>query len=124
MAKYIIETQLAYSGKSAKVLNQAYTELRLTPYIDKSAALGVFIDDLDGEQYFQHGGTDAGFQTQYYGSLTGGNGVVVMVNSIDGWIIEEIINSVANVYNFKGLNHSKKTVAIADSTLQALRWQI
>ncbi|RYE21469.1 MAG: class A beta-lactamase-related serine hydrolase, partial [Sphingobacteriales bacterium] len=33
LAKYIIETQLSLEGKSAKVLNQASTKLRLTPYI-------------------------------------------------------------------------------------------
>jgi CubicO group peptidase (beta-lactamase class C family) len=43
LAKYIIETQLAYGGKSAKVLNQAFMQKRLTPYIDSNAALGVFM---------------------------------------------------------------------------------
>lgn len=47
LAKYIIETQLALEGKSAKVLDQQMTKLRLTPYIDKNAALGVFIEDRD-----------------------------------------------------------------------------
>ncbi|MEN0054412.1 MAG: serine hydrolase [Mucilaginibacter sp.] len=106
LAKYIIETQLAYEGKSAKVLNQATTRLRLTPYLDKSAALGVFIDELDGVKYFQHGGANIGFRNQYYGSLEGGNGVVVMVNSDRDDIIKEVINSVAKVYGFKGLYRS------------------
>lgn len=121
LSKYVIETQLAYQGKSKKVLGQQMTRLRLTPYIDKSAAFGVFIDSLDGAKYFQHQGSDQGFQTQYYGSFEGGNGVVVMVNSDNGAIMYEIINSVANVYGFKGLNRSKlkKTVMVADSILQS-----
>jgi CubicO group peptidase (beta-lactamase class C family) len=121
LSKYIIETQLAYQGKSKKVLDQQMTRLRLTPYIDKSAAFGVFIDNLDGVKYFQHQGSDQGFQTQYYGSFEGGNGVVVMVNSDNGAIMYEIINSVAKVYGFKGLNRSKlkKTVTVADSILQS-----
>ncbi|RFZ91778.1 serine hydrolase [Mucilaginibacter conchicola] len=120
LAKYIIETQLALEGKSSKVLNQAYTKLRLTPYGDKSAALGVFIDDLDGVKYFQHGGANEGFRCQYEGSLEGGNGVVVMVNSDEGAIMNEIINSVAKVYGFKGLYHSKvfKNVTVDAATLQ------
>ena len=118
LAHYIIETQLAYEGKSAKVLNQATTKLRLTPYIDKSAALGVFIDDEDGTKYFQHGGVNAGFRSQYYGSLEGGNGVVVMLNSDHDEIITEVINSVAKVYGFKGLYHSTKTIALSDTVLQ------
>lgn len=121
LSKYIIETQLALQGRSAKVLNQANTKLRLTPYMDKSAALGVFIADFEGAKYFQHGGANEGFRCQYYGSLEGGNGVVVMVNSDDGAIMNEIINSVAKVYNFKGLYHSKvyKEVAVDTAVLQS-----
>ena len=120
LAKYIIETQLSLLGKSNKVLDQATTLLRLTPYIDKSAAFGVFIDDLSGEKYFQHSGSDVGFMTQYYGSLDGGNGVVVMVNSDSGGILNEIVNSVANVYHFNGLNRSsvKETVTVPEDLLQ------
>jgi CubicO group peptidase (beta-lactamase class C family) len=121
LAKYIIETQLAYEGKSAKVLDQATTKLRLTPYIDKSAALGVFINmDSTRTGYFQHGGANEGFRSQYYGSLKDGNGVVVMVNSDNGNILQEVINSVAKVYEFKGLYFStvKQTVTVPDSVLE------
>lgn len=101
LGKYIIETQLSYDGKSSKVLTPANTRLRLTPYIDKSAALGVFITEIGGQKYFQHGGANEGFRCQYWGSLEGGDGVVVMINSDDGGILTEIVNSVATVYNWK-----------------------
>jgi len=97
LAKYIIETQLAYIGKSRKVLDQATTQLRLTPYLNKGGALGVFIDSLADGKYFQHGGANEGFRCQYYGSLEGGNGVVVMINSNNAAIINEIVNSVGKV---------------------------
>jgi len=120
LSKYIIETQLAYEGKSNKVLTQATTKLRLTPYLDKAAALGVFINDYNGIKYFQHGGSNEGFRSQYFGSLDGGNGLVVMVNSDDGSIIEEIVNSIAKVYQFKGLNQAKivKKIAVDGKVLQ------
>jgi len=123
LCKYIIETQLAYEGQSHKVLNQQMTRVRLTPYHDKSAALGAFIDAYaDSTKYFQHGGVDEGFISQYYGSLTGGNGLVIMVNTANGGqIIPEIVNSIAKVYGFKDLNHSKvmKIVTVSDATLQS-----
>jgi CubicO group peptidase (beta-lactamase class C family) len=121
LAKYIIETQLAYEGKSAKVLDQTMTITRLTPYIDKSAALGVFIDDFNGTKYFEHGGSNEGFKSQYYGSLQDGNGVVIMVNSDNSGIIPEIVNSVAKVYHFKGLDRSilKKIVTVDDVVLES-----
>ena len=121
LSKYIIETQLALLGKSHKVINQQTTKLRLTPYLNKNAALGVFIDSLqDGVKYFEHGGANEGFRCQYFGSMDGGNGVVVMVNSDNGDIMNEIVNSVAKVYGFKGLNRSKfrKEIAVADTILQ------
>jgi len=121
LAKYVIETQLAYEGKSAKVLNQATTKLRLTPYLDKTAALGVFTEERDSTGYFQHGGANTGFRNQYYGSLKGGNGVVVMVNSDRFDIINEVINSVAKVYDFKGLYNStvKTMVKVPDLVMQS-----
>ncbi|MDB5134572.1 MAG: CubicO group peptidase beta-lactamase class family [Mucilaginibacter sp.] len=105
LCKYIIETQLAYVGRSHKVLNQQMTSLRLTPYVDKNAALGVFIDSYpDGTKYFEHGGVDEGFISQYYGSLEGGNGLVIMVNTANGGsLIPEIVNSIAKVYGLKNL---------------------
>lgn len=101
LAKYIIETQLALKGKSQKVLSKEMTTLRLTPYIDGSSALGVFIENKNGTKYFNHGGSNEGFQSEYIGSLKGGNGVVVMINSGNREIINEIINSVAYTYNWK-----------------------
>jgi CubicO group peptidase (beta-lactamase class C family) len=120
LAKYVIETQLDLQGKSSKVLNKQTTELRLTPYQNKNSALGVFIDSLqDGVKYFEHGGANEGFRSLYFGSMEGGNGVVVMVNSDNGDIMNEIVNSVANVYGFKSLNRSKlkKEIALPDTIL-------
>ena len=120
LAKYIIETQLALDGRSHKVLDQQTTRLRLTPYINKGTALGVFIEEHDSTKYFTHSGANEGFRSNYFGSLTGGNGVIVMVNSDNGEIMNEVINSVAKVYGFKGLYHSRTLThaTVADSVLQ------
>lgn len=123
LAKFVIETQLAYQGRSNKILSQQMTKLMLTPYIDKQAALGTFVENLDSTKYFGHSGGNEGFRSQYYGSMDGGNGVVVMVNSDNGDIIPEIVNSVAKVYGFKGLFRTKivKPVVInlSESVLQS-----
>jgi CubicO group peptidase (beta-lactamase class C family) len=121
LCRYIIETQLAYEGKSSKVLSQQSTRLRLTPYVDSSAALGVLIVKKGSETYFSHSGSDMGFLSLYYGSLTGGNGVVVMVNSQNGAILDEIANSVATVYNWKGFYKPvlKQMMAVPASVLDS-----
>lgn len=121
LAHYIIETQLALQGKSNKVLSQGTTKLRLSPYIDKSAALGVFIIKRGEQTFFQHSGSDEGFVSQYYGSMEGGNGVVVMVNSDNVAITEEVLNSVATVYGWKGFYNPlqrPKIIAVPQDILE------
>ena len=122
LCKYIIETQLSYQGKSDKVLSPEFTRLRLTPYVDASAALGVFIDKTGDAKYFQHDGANEGFRCQYIGSLEDGNGVAVMVNSDNGGILREIINSVALVYGWKDFYKpvNKKVVLLTMEQLKAL----
>lgn len=120
ICKYIIETQLALEGKSSKVLNRELTALRLTPYLDKSSALGVFIEERGGVRYFQHGAANEGFRGMYYGSLEGGDGVAVFVNSDNHKIISELINSVATIYNWKGFYSPviKKEIIVDETVLQ------
>jgi len=116
LAAYIVETQLSLQGKSSKVLNSEMTKLRLTPYIDSNVALGVYIMQKGGDKYFNHNGANDGFRCQYYGSMNTGNGVVVMVNSDNGSILEEIVNSVATVYGWKDFFKPKVKKALAVTT--------
>ena len=119
LAKYVIETQLSLQGKSSKPLTAEMTKLRLTPYIDKNTAFGTFITDKNGNKYFTHGGVDEGFVSQYVGSLEGGNGVVVMTNTYNTALYDEIINSVANVYGWKDFYKPviKTVVTVSDTIL-------
>jgi len=119
LSKYIIETQLSLLGKSSEVLNQQMTRLRLTPYIDSTAALGVFIVKKGDEKYFSHNGVDEGFVAMYYGSLEGGKGLVIMANTYSTSILDEIANSIATVYQWKGFYKpkQKKIIALKDDQM-------
>ena len=101
IGRFIIEVQKSLIGKSNKILSKEMTTTMLTPYVDKSAALGVFIETRGGKRYFRHGGSNNGFKCEYIASLEDGYGVVVMTNSDEYNIIPEIINSVASVYQWK-----------------------
>jgi len=121
LCRYIIETQLSYKGESAKVLTQEMTKLRLTPVLE-DAALGVFVNSrVTGSlKYFNHNGGNEGFQCTAIGCRDNGEGVVVMTNSDNGSLIyEEIVNSVASVYNWKDyyLPEIKKVIDIDSSVL-------
>jgi CubicO group peptidase (beta-lactamase class C family) len=109
LGKYIIESQLAFEGKSAKVLDQSSTRTRLSPYIDSIVnngtreGLGVFLFQKGKYHYFNHGGSDVGFLSGYYGCFEDGDGVAIMINDdIAGALIQELVNSVATVYQWDG----------------------
>jgi CubicO group peptidase (beta-lactamase class C family) len=119
LSKYIIETQLALQGKSSKVLNQAMTKTRLTPYMNKNSALGVFI--INGQRYFNHNGGNEGFRCVYYGSLDGGNGMVVMVNSDNFDIIDEVTRSIAITYGWEKDFYRPDTVTAAPLAADSLK---
>ncbi len=72
----------------------------LTPYVDSSVGLGVFIQNKENRKFFSHGGADEGFRANYFGSFEGGFGAIVMVNSDNGAIIGEIMNSISKVYGW------------------------
>jgi len=121
VAKFIIAVQKAYKSEPNSIIPQALAVKMLSPYVDKRVGLGVFIDSLQGEPYFEHDGLTYGFRCQYYGSLKDGNGVVIMTNSVSDGLIPEIVNSVARVYNFKGLYNSiqEKNTVVSQSVLQS-----
>jgi CubicO group peptidase (beta-lactamase class C family) len=120
LAKYIIECQLAFEGRSNKVLSPAMMKKRLTPYIDSNAALGVFIENRKGQLYFNHNGGNEAFLCTSYGSMQGGNGVVIMINGDNFAVVGELLNSVATVYDWKGFYTPtfKQVVTIPKDTLQ------
>lgn len=99
--KYIIEMQQAYQGKSSKVLNQEMVKLHVTPY-KNDVALGTYIQNRNGEKYFVHSASNEGFTGYFLGGLTNGKGVALFVNSEDGYVLLELINSIALVYNWEG----------------------
>ncbi len=114
LSKFIIETQLSYAGKSNKVLSQNATKRMLTFYVDSVVGLGVFFNKEGGKQFFSHGGADEGFRATYFGSFQDGYGAIVMVNSDNGRIMNEILSSIENVYGWPKQNKvtKRKTIVL------------
>lgn len=111
---------MSLESRSNKLLNAQTTRMLFTPYVSDFYGLGFFIEKKGDETYFHHTGLNEGFVSDYYGSMKDGRGVVIMANTdlaspLD--ITEEIINSVASVYNWKGFYKPvvKKEVTIQDS---------
>lgn len=122
LCRYIIAMQNTYQGKASTVLNSDMIKLHLTPYNNENAAMGTFIDDMNGTKYFQHGAGNDGFCGQFYGSLEGGDGVAIFVNSENGRILSEVINSVAKAYHWKNFYREpqrKKSITVDEMTIQS-----
>ena len=102
LAKFVLELQLTLDGRPARILDRESIVTMMTPVIpDPMAGLGFFIEKRGDRRYFQHSGLNEGFNSQYFGSMTGGQGVVVLMNSDFTGFREEIINSVAMIYGWK-----------------------
>lgn len=121
LCNYIIDMQLAYQGKTSKVLSPEMVKLHLTPYNNGRTSMGSFIEDSKGSKYFQHSAGNDGFCGQLVGSLDEGNGVVVLLNGNEGKLLSEVVNSVAKTYNWKNSYREpqrKKSIVVDESTLK------
>jgi CubicO group peptidase (beta-lactamase class C family) len=116
ICKYILEMQQAYQGKSSKLLNQEMVKLHITPY-KNNVAMGTFIQDRHGENYFDHTASNEGFSGLFIGGLTNGKGAAIFVNSDDASVAFELVNSIAQVYNWKGFSRPAQitTVPVHDT---------
>ena len=116
IGKYIIEMQQAYLGKSSKVITQEMVKLHTTP-VKNDIAMGTFIQNRNGEIYFDHTASNEGFSGLFIGGLTNGKGAAIFVNSDDATAAFELVNSIALVYNWAGFKKPEKitTVPVNDT---------
>lgn len=113
LAKFLIDVQLSFMGKG-KILTQAITQKMLKAQQNVSdgaykeqIGIGPFLiqrtDNSDSAGiYFEFTGVNAGFLAYSIASVTGGNGVVIMLNSGDdvNGLGKEIRRAVAKTYNW------------------------
>ncbi|WP_196138936.1 serine hydrolase [Aliikangiella sp. G2MR2-5] len=101
LAKFAIDIQLAIKADKSKVLKQQTVEQMLTPYVSPQTGLGLFLRNPKSDDvYFEHGGWDEGFSADLKAHKNKGYGVVVMINSNHPGFINELVNSVASVYQW------------------------
>ena len=93
-ARLFIDLQQSYAGRG-KVLSRSMAQQMLTPQMPVSdggykeqMGIGPFLlqrtdNNLTEGKYFEFTGVNAGFLAYGMGSVTGGNGVIVMLNSGD-----------------------------------------
>jgi CubicO group peptidase (beta-lactamase class C family) len=99
--RFMIALQDSYAGRPHALLRQASAQAMMTP-VDAGAGygLGVALGKRGGHPFFQHGGSNAGFQCNAVAFLDGSRqGVVVMTNGdAGGQLAAEITRAVAAAY--------------------------
>ena len=101
LASFIVEIQRSYAGKSDKILSKEMTRKMLTPLVDGFMGVGVFLDQRGEALYFAHNGSDEGFNADFIAHAEKGYGAVVMVNSDNWQLSQEIFTSIAREYQWE-----------------------
>jgi CubicO group peptidase (beta-lactamase class C family) len=115
LAKYMIEVQESYKGKSNKILSREMTIQMLTNQAENQG-LGPGVSGTGDSLVFSHGGANEGFRCMLWGFANTGKGFVIMTNSDNGSAVTwEIIRSISEVY---GWNMFKPMVRKVISTNQ------
>jgi len=110
LAKFVIDIQNTVNHKSTLVLSQKMADAYTTPFIESFIGLGIFLENKNGQVYFSHGGWNEGFSSKFVGNKTNGDGIVVLTNTNKPEFIEELIRSVASVYQWPGYTPPAHTI--------------
>ena len=100
LARFAIEVQQAYAGKSSKVISPTMAHQMLTE-VKGGDGLGVFLQGTGNGLMFSHGGRDEGFDASLVASAATGQGLAVMINANDNsGMVNRINTFVARKYGW------------------------
>lgn len=115
VARFAIELQQAYAGKSKKVLSSETVKQMLTKQTG-GFGLGITLSGEPGKAFrFSHGGANKGYRNNMVAYTETGQGAVVMTNSNNGDAIsEEILRAIASEYGWADYLSKEKTIVTLD----------
>jgi CubicO group peptidase (beta-lactamase class C family) len=119
LAKYMIEVQRSYKGRSNKILSREMTIQMLTQQAENQG-LGPGVRGNGDSLTFSHGGANEGFRCMLFGFANTGKGFVIMTNSDNGSAVTwEIIRAIDEVYNWNIFKPAvRKVIDINPDSLQ------
>ncbi|HPM47916.1 MAG TPA: serine hydrolase domain-containing protein [bacterium] len=105
LAKIMIEVQSALKGESLFFKKETVEEMLTVQKGTDDMGIGFFLEGESDSQRFFHAGWDEGFVTKFISGKQDGNGVIVFINSNEGvGLLDEIVRSVANAYEWSEFN--------------------
>jgi CubicO group peptidase (beta-lactamase class C family) len=123
LARFAIEVQESYAGRSSRVISPSMTRQMLT--VEKNGdGLGFFLDGTGRTLVFNHGGRDEGFDASLNALAETGQGLVVMINANDNSsMMNRIVGFVAKRYGWPALVSSYVPPVASAETLPPERLQ-
>lgn len=119
LATIMIEIQQGLDGNSDFIKKKTLVEMMERQKMANMIGIGFFINGKDDTARFYHNGWDEGFITYFMGYKNTGKGIVIMINSNEGEkIVEEITNSVANVYKWSGFLPKKNEYVVTNDSIK------
>jgi CubicO group peptidase (beta-lactamase class C family) len=116
LARFAIEIQNSYKGKSNKIISRRMTHEMLTKNLG-SWGLGFNVDGKSDSLSFSHGGSHYGYNCEMFAFANLGKGIVIMTNSDNGEkLINEILRSAAIVYKWSKFTPTERTVIEMDTS--------
>jgi CubicO group peptidase (beta-lactamase class C family) len=113
LAKFLLEVQRAYEGRSS-VLSQAMAG-EMTTAVKPGYGLGLSLSGQGASRTFGHGGSNEGFQCGMYILPEIGRGAVIMTNGDrGGFLATEILRAIAHEYNWPAFNPAEKKIVAVD----------
>lgn len=105
LVKFAIEVQLAVQGRSMKVLSQTMAREMITPVGVGPFAVGFQISKLGEGWYFEHSGSNFGFQCDLVAHRIKGYGAAIMTNGAQGGaLIQQLRQIIARQYGWDVLD--------------------
>jgi CubicO group peptidase (beta-lactamase class C family) len=119
LARFAIELQQAYAGKSNKVISLAMVKQMLTKQAGEYG-LGVGIGGEGKTLQFSHGGSNEGFKCMLVAFAETGQGAVVMTNGDQGSRLgEEVLRAIAKEYNWPARRAPEREPVSVDPAIYA-----
>lgn len=119
LARFAIEVQQAYAGKSSKVISQAMAKQLLTKQAG-AYGLGLALADEGRAFNFSHGGSNEGYKCMLVAFAETGQGAVVMTNGDQGSrLADELLRAIAKEYGWAARRAPEREPLKVDQTLYA-----
>lgn len=119
LARWVIDLQKTITSDSGKVLSRATAMQMVEPFVEPHGAVGLMLNDTEGERYFDHGGWNEGFCGWIVGHVKNGKGAVVLINANQPAFMGEVVRSIARAYDWPAFVPQHTEVPMDTAALRA-----